>query len=291
MSVDLKLFIDCIERFSPPASAMANDFVGVQVGPQGSLIQKRFKVRKCAIATCVTPQVILKAASYGANILITYHGLLSEPINALTDTLLDKVRLLIENKVAVYVVHTSWLTAECGVNDTVADILGTPIAEAFNVEFEDRSVPLGRICGAGKKHDCASGRTEDDVLLSDLVERISERLGCSDIPYVGNLYAPIQKIVILAGEYGRTEWLRLAKMRHVDTYLTGDISRAIAVLSNELRLNYVCADHDIMESLGMRRLMQLLSIDLPEVEFTFVDNESPWKKYHSLKPPMKKSDL
>jgi len=62
------------------------------------------------------------------------------------------------------------------------------------------------------------------------------------------------------------------------------------MLSNELGLNYVCVDNHIMESLGMRRLMQLLSIDVPEVDFVFIESQYPWRRYVPPKFLLKKED-
>lgn len=283
MSISLKQFIDCIEKFSPSRLALPGDFVGVQVGSHDEAAQERFKTRKCAFALDVNPQVILKAAENGANVLVVYHGLLRKPVDAFTGALLDKIRLLIENRIALYVVHTSWLSAECGIDDTLADMLGLTVAEVFNVELEGKRVPLGRVCNfrenAGDKveHDVSSSR------LSDFVARICERLDLAEVIYVGNIDAPVKRTLILAGEYGRSDWLRLAVARGVDTYVTGNISRDTAMLSNELGLRYVCVDNHIVESLGMRRLMQLMSIDVPEVDFVFIESQNPWRRYVSPK--------
>lgn len=280
MSVSLRQFTSCIEKFSPSKLAVSGDFVGIQVGPRDPVAQERVKIRKCAIALYVTPQIILKAADDGANALVAYYGLFSDPVEALTDGLLDKIRLLIENKIALYVVHTSWLSAECGVNDTLADILDLSVAEVFNVEDEGKTSPLGRICIFAKNHKSAQSR-DVDVPLSDFIAGMSQRLTMSETVYVGSLETPVKKIVLLAGEFGRAALLRQAKSMGVDTFVTGNISREIAMLSSELGLSYVCINQHSIESLGMRRLMQLLSIDVPEVKFAFIESHPPWKRVRS----------
>jgi dinuclear metal center YbgI/SA1388 family protein len=280
MSVTLSQLTSCIEKFSPSRLAVSGDFVGVQVGPRDPVAQERVKIRKCAVVLYVTPQKILKAAHDGANALIAYYGLFSDPINAFTDSLLDKIRLLIENKITLYVVHTSWLSAECGVNDTLADILDLSVAEVFNVEKEGKTSPLGRICIFGKNHK--SAQTHDvDVSLSDFIAGIIQRLTMSETVYVGSLEAPVKKILLCAGEFGRTDLVRQAKSMGVDTFVTGNISREIALLSSELGLSYVCINQHSIESLGMRRLMQLLSIDVPEVKFVFIESHPLWKRFQS----------
>lgn len=277
MSVSLRQFASCIEKFSPSRLAVTGDFVGVQVGPRDPVAQERVKVRKCAVVLYVSPQVIVKAARDGANALLAYYGLFSDPVEALTDGLLDKIRLLIENKITLYVVHTSWLSAECGVNDTLADILDLSVAEAFNVQDEGKTSPLGRICIFGKNHK--SGQSRDvGVPLSDFIAGINQRLTMSEVLYVGSLETPVKKIVLLAGEFGRAALLRQAKSMDVDTFVTGNISREIAMLSSELGLSYVCVNQHSIESLGMRRLMQLLNIEVPEVKFVFIESHPPWRK-------------
>lgn len=279
MSVNLRQFAGCIEKFSPSRLALPGDFVGVQVGSREESAQERCRIRKCAVALDAGPQVILKAAESGANVLVVYHGLLPNPVEALTDALLNKTRLLVENRIALYVVHTSWLSAECGINDTLADMIGLSVAEAFDVELEGRRVPLGRVCHFGENTTDKIGRDSEPPRLSNLIARISEKLGVTETIYVGSLHAPVKRTLVLAGEYDRSDWLKLAAARHVDTYITGSISRNTAVLSNDLGLSYVCVDSHIAESLGMRRLMQLLIIDIPEVDFTFIESQHPWRRY------------
>jgi dinuclear metal center YbgI/SA1388 family protein len=280
MGVTLSQLASCIEKFSPSRLAISGDFVGVQVGPGDPVAQERVKIRKCAVVPYVTPQIILRAAHDGANALISYHGLFSDPINALTDSLLDKIRLLIENKITLYVVHTSWLSAECGVNDTLADILDLSVTEAFNVEKEGKTSPLGRICVFGRNLKSAHAH-DVDVSLFDFIAGITQRLTMSETVYVGRLEAPVKKIVLCAGEFGRADLLRQAKSMGVDTFVTGNIFREIALLSNELGLSYVCVSQHSVVSLGMRRLMQLLSIDVPEVKFVFIESHPPWKRFQS----------
>lgn len=282
MVMYLRKLIECIERFSPSRLAVPGDSVGIQVGPRDSVAQERTKIRKCVITPYATPQVIVKATRDGADAIVAYHGLFSHPVKALTDGLLDKIRLLIENKIVLYAVHTSWLSAECGVNDTFAEILGLVVAEAFNVGFKGKTVPLGRVCTFGKNPEQSMPSNGSNVSLSDFVAMVSHRLATEEINYLGDSQRLVRKILLLTGEYGEVNLLKLAKSIDVDTFVTGNISREVAVFSNELGLNYVCVNEDLVESLGMRRLMQLLSIDSPEVEFIFIESGLPWKKYNSL---------
>jgi putative NIF3 family GTP cyclohydrolase 1 type 2 len=110
---------------------------------------------------------------------------------------------------------------------------------------------------------------------------VGHRLATNQINYVGSSQSQVKKILLLAGEYGEPNFLRLAKSTGVDTYVTGNISNQVAMLSNELGMNYICVINDPIESIGMSRLMQLLSIDAPEVEFLFIESGPLWKKYDS----------
>jgi putative NIF3 family GTP cyclohydrolase 1 type 2 len=270
--------------------ALPGDFVGVQVGSCEEAAQERIRIRKCAVTVDADPHVILKAAESGVNVIVAYHGLLPNPVESFTDALLDKIRLLIENRIVLYVVHTSWLSAECGINDTLADMLGLVVAEVFNVELEGRSVPLGRVCNLGQSAADKVGQETERFKLSDFIARISEKLSLTDTTYVGSLNAPVMRTLVLAAELCNSDWLKLAAARSIDTYLSGNISRDTAILSNDLGLNYVCVDSHLVESLGMRRLMQLLIIDIPEVDFIFVESQHPWKRYLSPKSLSRRKD-
>ena len=283
MVIDLRKLIDCIEKFSPPRLAVPYDCVGIQVGPRNFAVQERTKIRKCAITRYPTPQAIARATRDGANAIIAYQGILSHPVKIITDGLLDKIRLLIENKIALYVVHTSWLSAECGVNDTFAEILGLVVVEPFNLRAKGKSFPIGRVCAFGKSPAHGVSTSGSSVCLSDFVGMVSHRLTTQEINFVGGSQCLVRKILLLTGEYGEANLLRLAKSIDVDTFVTGNISRGVAVLASELGMNYVCVSQDLVESLGMRRLMQLLSIDAPEVEFSYIESGLLWKKYDSTR--------
>jgi dinuclear metal center YbgI/SA1388 family protein len=285
MGMTLRQVIECIERFCSPRLALNNDFVGIQVGPRDTLLQEKTRIRKCAVAVDSSPQVILKAASGGANLLISCHGIISDPVLAISDGLFEKIRLLIENKVFLYVVHTSWSAAECGLSDTLAEVLGLVVTEPLAFEQEGREIPIGRICTFSHRHEKPNKDSDENAELCDLITRIIERLRSNDINYVGSLHSPVRKIVLLDGDNATTDLLRLAKAKGVDTCLTGSISRDIALLAVDLGLNYVCANQYLLEDLGMRRLMQLLGIDAPQVEFFYVESQCPWKPYeypHSI---------
>ena len=279
--MDLRKLIESIEKFSPSRLAVPRDLVGIQVGPGDSGAQERTKIRKCALTRHVTPQVIAKAISEGADAIVTYRGILPHPVKAITDGLLDKIRLLIENKIVLYVVHTSWLSAECGVNDTLAELLRLVVEESFNLKLAGKTIPLGRICTFDKTVEQGAMNNGSNVSLSDFVAFVGRRLATDQINFVGASQCLVKKILLLTGEYGEANLLRLAKSTGVDTYVTGNISTRAAVLSNELGMNYICISNDPIESIGMSRLMQLLSIDAPEVEFMFIESGPLWKKYTS----------
>jgi putative NIF3 family GTP cyclohydrolase 1 type 2 len=279
MVMDLRKLIESIEKFSPLRLAVPGDFVGIQVGPQDSVVQERTKIRKCVLTRCATPQVIIKATNKGANAIVAYQGILPHPVKALTDGLLDKIRLLIENKMVLYVVHTSWLSAECGINDTLAELLRLVVEESFSVELRGKTFPLGRICIFDRTVEQNMPNDGSNISLSDFVTMVGYRLATNQINYVGSSQSQVKKILLLAGEYGEPNLLRLAKSVGVDTYVTGNISSQVAMLSNELKMNYICVANDPIESIGMSRLMQLLRIDAPEVEFLFIESGSLWKRY------------
>jgi dinuclear metal center YbgI/SA1388 family protein len=279
MGMILKQFIGCIEKFCPPRLALSKDPVGIQVGPRNPLLQERTRIRKCAVTVDTSPQVILRATSGGANFLLSCHGIMSDPVNAITDEIYDKVRLLIENRVLLYVVNTSWLSAECGLNDTLADVLGLVVTEPLVSEQDGRKIPIGRICTFSQHHEKPNKESDENTQLSDFITRIIGKLRSNDVTYVGNLHASVKKVALLAGDDSMTDLLRLAKAKGVDTCLAGSISRDKALLAVDLGLKYVCVNQYILEDLGMRRLMQLLGIDAPEVEFFFVESQCPWRTY------------
>jgi dinuclear metal center YbgI/SA1388 family protein len=112
--------IGLMERLAPRRLAVEGDRIGLQVGT----LQK--EVRKALVTLDVTDAVVDEAIAAGADLIIAHHAVIYRPLPAIdTSTPAGRVyEKLIKNDIAVYVAHTNLDTAEGGMNDWMAGLLG-----------------------------------------------------------------------------------------------------------------------------------------------------------------------
>ncbi|MDO5089794.1 MAG: Nif3-like dinuclear metal center hexameric protein, partial [Leptotrichiaceae bacterium] len=131
-----------------------------------------------------------------------------------------KILKLAENKVAVYSIHTNADFALNGLNDFVMDKLEldgeTRIFNQF--EFDDYNY----IKNKNEKAKCGTARIkilDNEMKLTDLIERIKVNLGLDYVRYVGE-NRNIRRIGLVTG--GGSSFLNSVK-KEIDVFLTGDL--------------------------------------------------------------------
>lgn len=109
-----------LHRWAPPGSAQDYDNVGLQVGDAAR------SVESALVALDATPEVLAEAKRVGADLIVTHHPLLFQPLEGVTaDGYVSNLALrLAENEVALYSIHTNLDAAPGGVSFALADRLG-----------------------------------------------------------------------------------------------------------------------------------------------------------------------
>ena len=116
----LSAVVDALDARFPPRTAEAWDRVGLVVG------DPRDEVRKILFAVDPVQAVIEEALEWGADLLVTHHPLLLEPVSTVAATTAKgaAVTSLVRGGCALYVAHTNADAAERGVADALADAIG-----------------------------------------------------------------------------------------------------------------------------------------------------------------------
>jgi len=111
---------DALEAWAPPGSAQDYDNVGLQVGDASRSVETGL------LALDATPQVLAEANEIGADLIVTHHPLLFQPLDGVTaDDYVSNLALrLAEAGVALYSIHTNLDAAPGGVSFALADRLG-----------------------------------------------------------------------------------------------------------------------------------------------------------------------
>jgi dinuclear metal center YbgI/SA1388 family protein len=170
--VTVKEFQQEFEKITPPALAWKGDNVGLQVGRESE------RITNILLCLDVTMEVAHEAKKKNANLIISHHPLLFNPIK----TISPKTRVgalllfLIENNINLYAAHTNLDSVKWGVNFVLANTLGIKNPEILSPVKEHLTkivvfVPEGYVekvsaamheAGAGMftKYDMCSFRTD-----------------------------------------------------------------------------------------------------------------------------------
>ncbi len=109
-----------LESWVPPTSALAGDPTGLQVGDPSA------NLKNILVALEVTDRVIEEAIENEANLILSHHPLVHQPLQRLdASTYLGrKIERLIKNGITVYCAHTNLDASREGVSVVLAKALG-----------------------------------------------------------------------------------------------------------------------------------------------------------------------
>lgn len=125
--------VQTLEGIAPPELAEPFDN-----GKIGLIYRGTPDVERVAVALDPTFDVIMKAKEMDAQLLITHHTLIWNPVNKIDGKLAMKLSLLLDNHMSLYSMHTNYDKAEGGVNDMFGKLLGlkNPVREGLHVRGE-----------------------------------------------------------------------------------------------------------------------------------------------------------
>ncbi|MFV0458427.1 MAG: Nif3-like dinuclear metal center hexameric protein [Actinomycetales bacterium] len=135
MSIKLGDLVARLDSAYPPGTAESWDAVGLVCG------DPRDAVRRVLLAVDPVEEVVEEAEHRGADTIVTHHPLLLRGVHSVSaDTPKGRVvHRLIRSGIALYVAHTNADSAQGGVNDALADLIGLtdthPLAPATDDEL------------------------------------------------------------------------------------------------------------------------------------------------------------
>jgi len=173
-----------------PKIAEEWDNVGLLIGDNTK------DVNKVLFCLDVTEKVIEKSIKNNVDLIISHHPVIFSGFKKVTNETLHgrKLLKLIENKIAVYSIHTNADFAINGLNDFI---------------MEHVHGGLARIKILNEK-----------MKLEDLLEKIKDALGISYVRYVGDKNSYVKKIGLVTGG-GSSFMYDIADK--IDVFLTGDL--------------------------------------------------------------------
>lgn len=228
--MNLKELIPLLESIAPPS--LADDF---DAGRIGLILDRGADVHKIAVALDPTDHVLKEAVRFGANLLVTHHTLIFDPVNLISKRLSDTLKIAIDNDISIYTMHTNYDKAEGGVNDVLAELLGLS-----NV------MPL------------APGRLGEikPMTVREFAAIISQRLD-THVQYVGD--SRIRKVMVIGGSGFRREYIEIALENGADALVSGELRHDALRYAGELSM--FDAMHYATEAPAMDRLCGRLPVE------------------------------
>jgi len=127
-----------LEQIAPARYAFPWDKVGLQVGNPSAVVTRGL------IALDRSMAAIERASQVGAQVLLTHHPLIFEPLSAVTTQTYEgrAVQRLIGSGISHIAAHTNWDAARGGINDALADRLGLSDVADFGSSADANNAKL-----------------------------------------------------------------------------------------------------------------------------------------------------
>ena len=203
---------------------------GIQVS------RRKAQVKRLAFAVDACAETFRRAAQGGADLLFVHHGLFWGPASRLEGSLLERVRILLENDLALYACHLPLdMHPEVGNNAVLADLLGLEQRKPFGVYH---GVAIG-----------VSGILPKPLGMDKVVQTLLPDLSVPRllIPPAKDL---VSKVAIVSG--GAPFEAFQAFGTDIDLYVTGEPSHSVYHSVVEQGLGFLAAGHYATETWGVK---------------------------------------
>lgn len=249
-----KDILQFIETIAPTHLKMDWDNVGLLCGRGDQ------EVRRILVALDPFPHVCDEAVEIGADLLVTHHPLIFEPLKSVTDqtTIGQSIQKLIANNIAAINAHTNLDCAEGGVNDTLAERLG-----------------LTDISVIGSEHLLRSGNFASS--LPAFLEQVKSKLGCQGLRYVDG-GKPVNKVAVGGGSCGSA--LPEVIAAGCDTFVTADVKYNQFWDAKAFGINLIDAGHFQTENPVCGVLAEKLQAAFPETRVILAKNHADCMKFY-----------
>ena len=215
------------------------------------------EVKKVLVALDITDKVIGEAEAIGAELIVSHHPLLFDPVKRITDD--DpkgrKLIRLIRDGISAICLHTNMDTAAGGVNDCLMEALGASVTGLLDPHGAH---PDGTPYGISRV-----GELPAPVELEVFLARTKQRLNCAGLRYVDG-GRPVRHIACCGGAGGSDMWK--AFEAGCDTYVTADLKYDHFLSAKELGLNLIDADHFCTENVVVPHMRKLLTERFPALD-------------------------
>ncbi|MBR2724460.1 MAG: Nif3-like dinuclear metal center hexameric protein [Ruminococcus sp.] len=235
----IKDILNFTETFAPLCTAADFDNCGVLVG---STLQE---VTKVLLALDITKEVAEEAKNMGAQLIISHHPVIFNPLKALT---FDSIPyLLAQFGITALCLHTNLDIAEnCGVNVCLANALSLSDTTLYAEDF------------------LLVGKLPEAMSVQKFARFVKTRLGATCVAYTDS--KRMLKTLAMCSGAG-ADFYALAKEKGADVFLTGEAKHHEYLDAAACDIPLVTAGHFHTEDVVITPLKEKLSKKFANVEF------------------------
>ena len=222
------------------------DNIGLMLGDMNATVTK--------IMCCldVTENVLDEAISVGANLIISHHPFIWNPVKNIVASSVQGRKILkaAKNDINIYSAHTNLDFTKDGINEYVAAALGLRNIESLDKYVSDE-IGFGRVGELPNKVYCTVLKGEVESVLHDNYVRI-----------IGEPLSQVRRIAVInGGGGGDTAYVDMALAAKADCLITADVRHHVAIYARESGITVIEPQHFNMEYVYITRLVQMLKIE------------------------------
>lgn len=250
--VTVREIYEYLDDWAPFSTQLSFDNAGLLVGRGDGQVQR------VLVSLDITPEVALEGARLGAQLIVSHHPVIFDPLRALTDETMAgrAVLTLAEHGIAALCAHTNLDATEGGVNDMLAQALD--LAEVIHLH-PDGVDERGRVHGIGRV-GCAH---RIGLTAVEYAAFVKERLAAGSVRLC-DAGAPVRRVAVGGGSCG--SMLADVAAAGCDTFVTADVKYDVFLAAQNQGINLIDAGHYATEQVVCPTLMHRLSRRFPELE-------------------------
>ena len=241
--------ITVLENLAPPQLAEDWDNTGLLVGRSDADVAK--------IMTCLTltSDVAAEAVEQGVQLVVSHHPILFRGTKQITDAGIEGGILLklIENGVAVYSPHTSFDSAESGINQQLAKLFGLMDVQPIRPQVDSAGLGRGRF-----------GKVSGSLKLAEFLAGVRSAVGAGHLEFSGSRDASVSTVAVACG--AAIEFLDDAVLLGCDTFVTGEARFHSVLEARAQGVNLILLGHYSSERPAIEQLATMLAVEFAEVD-------------------------
>lgn len=256
--------LNFLDTLAPKSMKMDWDNVGLLCG------SKSAPVTKVLVALDPFDAVCEEARSIGAELIVTHHGLIFQPLKAITDETVIGRRIisLCRSGISAINAHTNLDCAPGGVNDRLAQMLGLA-----NIQVVD---PMGTD-EQGREWGLLRMGEVTQQPLNEFLGTVKTNLRCEGLRYVDG-GKPVRKVAVGGGSCAGE--MKDALRAGCDTFVTADVKYNQFWDARDMGLNLIDAGHFPTENPVVAVLAEQIAAAFPEIQVIISEKHADCMKFY-----------